>query len=186
MSTEETTPPTTAELAQAALVAIAFKEFVAGICDPHIKANQEHIKSTPSLRSTTAAFNGQLAVTFTESRKKPSFFVADQSAFLDYADDQGEALFVVNPAFEKAMLTNAVWDPETETVFNKRTGEPIPGLGYNPGGEVISVSPTWTEGGRAAARARMEELFGPAMKALPMIAPADDRQQSDPVPEPER
>ncbi|MFE1270614.1 hypothetical protein [Streptomyces sp. NPDC058758] len=186
MSTDETTPPTAEELAQRAMVAYAVKEFFGGVCDPHIAANQEYIKSTPGLRSTTASLDGLLAVTFTESRRKPSFFVEDPEAFLEFADEKNEVRYVVNPAFEKATLKNAVWHAATGTAVDKRTGETIPGVGYDPGGETISVSPSWTEGGRAAVRAVMEQLFGGAMKALPMIAPVDEKQQSDPVPEPER
>lgn len=188
MSTDENTTPLTPEqLAQRAMVAYRVKEFFADLCDPHIAANAEYIEQTPGLRSTTASVDGgRLAVTFTESRRKPSFYVEDEDAFVQYADEKGEARFVANPAFEKAVLKRAEWNAELETAVDKVTGEVLPGIGYKPGGDFISVKPSWTEGGLEYVDGVLAAVLGGAAKALPMIAPADEEPEDTPEPVRER
>lgn len=184
MSTDENqTPLTPEQLAQRAMVAYRVKEFFADLCDPHIAANAAFIEQTPGIRSTTASVEGRLAVTFTESRRKPSFYVEDEDAFVEYADGKGEARFVANPAFERAVLKRAVWNAAAEVAVDKVTGEILPGIGYRQGGDFISVKPSWTEGGLEYVDEVLASILSGAANALPMIAPADEQPEDTPVSE---
>ncbi|MFJ4342680.1 hypothetical protein [Streptomyces sp. NPDC088915] len=182
----ENTGQTPEEHARAAMVAYAVKEYFAGLCDPYIEANAAFIEGTPGLRSTSATIDGLLAVTFTESRRKPSFFVENEDEFVEYADQKGEARFVANEAFEKGVLRRARWDAENGVAYDKDSGEILPGIGYKPGGDFISVKPSWTDGGREYVSSILAEVLGGAVKALPMLSPDEQEPETASGPERER
>lgn len=85
--------------------------------------------------------------TFTRSVSKPSFFVADDQAVFDYADELGETDFVVRPSFVTALLGRVQYDARTNTVIDRITGEVVSGIGYDPGGVTLKVSPSWDTAG---------------------------------------
>ncbi|KIF04167.1 hypothetical protein PL81_20375 [Streptomyces sp. RSD-27] len=152
-----------------AAVAYRVKSRVAAICDPLIKANADYIKGTKGLRSTTAEMPTGGAedrsvpiVTFTRSVSKPSYFIADERAVFDYADELGETDFVVRPSFVDALLARVQYDVRTKTVIDRITGEVVPGIGYDPGGVTLKVSPSWDTAGVEALDTYLgfiEELF---------------------------
>ncbi|RSS95062.1 hypothetical protein EF903_05320 [Streptomyces sp. WAC05292] len=167
------------DLALRAAVAYRVKNRVAAICDPLIKANSEHIKNTRGLRSTTAEMpvggpDGRAVPvgTFSRSLSKPSFYVEDERAVFDYAEERDELDYVIRPAFLKRLLARLHYDPATGTVIDPETGEVVQGIGYDPGGETLKVSPHWDAAGVEA----LDALLGfiePMLANLPELTAGD-------------
>ncbi|MEU6632801.1 hypothetical protein ABZ905_31645 [Streptomyces parvus] len=165
------------DLALRAAVAYRVKQRIGEICDPLIAANADNITDTKGLRSTRAEMplsaGGTLAVgTFTRSVSKPKFVVADREAFLGYADEKGETEYVVRPAFEKGLLGRLKYDPQSGDVVDPTSGEVIPGVTYEPGGDTLSVRPSWDTDGITALDDRLGFL-DMALEKLPTLTSAD-------------
>ncbi|MGW0562974.1 hypothetical protein ACWDZ4_20700 [Streptomyces sp. NPDC003016] len=181
MSNENATTVDHGDLALRAAVAYQVLEKVKGICQPVIDANADHVKTTKGLRSTTAELpedddeRTMPLVAFSKNYRQPYFFFkdtpADRKAFLDYADEHDETVFIVRPGFETAILRSVIFDPGTGKVVD-RSGEEVPGIGYDKGGEVISVSPKWANGGKKLLNDRLWFL-DKMLENLPTLTASD-------------
>jgi hypothetical protein len=163
MSEEKAPALTSGDLALRAAVAHRVLAKVQSICQPVIDANSEHIKNSKGLRSTSAELPGdggaasEPVATFSIRKRRPFFYIKDQKAWVDYAEQHGEMEFVVRPAFEKNMLSKwARWDKATQSVIDSRTGEVVQGIGRDPGGEVLGVGVSWPNEGDEAIDQRLE------------------------------
>ncbi|MFC9280942.1 hypothetical protein [Streptomyces collinus] len=69
----------------------------------------------------------------------------NEAALNAYADEHGgiEVIIRRNPKWEEALLRFAEYDEDTGLIIDTRTGEPVPGLKYEKGGEPTG-SLTWT------------------------------------------
>ncbi|QOV40134.1 hypothetical protein IM697_18065 [Streptomyces ferrugineus] len=118
------------------------------------------------------------------STTRDRFEVADRSAFDAYAEGKGEIDIVITakPAFEKAALKHATVSQETGTVFDRRTGEEIPGVKFVPGGQPTgNVTWTWKKRNgepvgkdvllRAYRGGRLDELLKETPELLPTRQP---------------
>lgn len=90
--------------------------------------------------------DGQEVGQYTVGLTKPTFEIGDPAAFQAFAEEKNEfdIVFTPKPSFVKAMLARACRNPETGAIFDKETGEEIPGLRYVPGGKPTgTVRWTW-------------------------------------------
>ncbi len=69
----------------------------------------------------------------------------NEAALNEYADEHGgiEVIIRRNPKWEEALLRFAEYDEDTGLIIDTRTGEPVPGLKYEKGGDPTG-SLTWT------------------------------------------
>ncbi|MER5482625.1 hypothetical protein ABT024_05325 [Streptomyces sp. NPDC002812] len=190
MSEEKAPAVNIGTLALRAAVAYRVKEKVAKICDAVIKANADHIKATPGLRSTAAELPvGEGAdqhsvhlTTFSRTHAKASFQFGATSdaveAFKAYADERNETEYVVRPAFAAAVLAKVRRDEATGMIFDPDTGEEVPGIVYITGGTVLSVSPTWTNEGKKLVDAELG-FVDTMLENLPALTAADFGRSSE-------
>lgn len=173
-SAEQTPPgPAPDQLALNAAVATRVMAYWKAICQPVIDANKAYIRDNPGIPGTVAAIDGVRAASFTESTKQPYYEITDDRAFLEWADAQGETVWVVRESFVDAILKKrATWDKATRECVDSETGEVIPGVTRNPGGTHISVTHKFTAAGEEHIDSVLSRLFGNAAAALPMITPA--------------
>lgn len=121
---------------------------------------------------------------YTVNLTKDRFEVDNEAEFDAYAEAKGEIEIVIRrrPPFEDAVLAHAQRDPETDTIFDSRSGEVIPGLKYLPGGKPTgTVTWTWKKfKGRAIGKAvllaaykrgRLDELLRKTPELLPKAQP---------------
>ncbi|MFD4933443.1 hypothetical protein [Streptomyces virginiae] len=162
MSEQNSAPVDHGVLALRAAVAYQVKKQVAAVCDPVIAANSEHIKTTHGLSRTTAelplgdADNRSIPIgSFSRSLSKPSFYVEDDKALFEYADAQGETDFAIRPSFIDALIGRLQYDAATGAIIDRQTGEIVPGIGYDPGGQITKVSPYWDPAGVEALNVRL-------------------------------
>ncbi len=179
MSAETATAVDHGEMALRAAVAYRVKARVAEICDPVIKANSEHIKNTKGLPGTSAELPadgfGDRTVpvgTFTRSLSKPSFVIEDDRKVLEYADERGETEYIVRPSYITALLGRLHFDPDTKSVVDSTSGEVVPGIRYDPGGETLNVSPKWNKAGVAALDAKLK-FIDAMLSNLPELTASD-------------
>jgi hypothetical protein len=172
----------TAHLALQAAVAMRVKDRVNALCDAVIAANNEHIKTTKGLRSTTAELpaegdsdRAQPLVTFTRRYSKSSYSVADEDGLLEYADEQGETEYVVRPSFKAALLKRAQYDKDTGTVVDPATGAVLGFIAYDPGGELLGVSTRWANEGKDTVDAHLRPL-DEALAAIPALGPGGSEE----------
>jgi hypothetical protein len=180
-ASEQTPPePSPQELALRAAVAHRVLAFWKAFCQPVIDANNEYIETHPGIPSTVAQIEGIRAATFTESIRKAFFEITDADAFLEWADEQGETEWVVRKAFQEAILKKrARWDKKAGVAIDSQTGEVIPGVTQNPGGDFISVKPTFTDAGREHIDDVLSDLFGQTTTALPMLGPGTSDETAE-------
>ncbi|WP_030372362.1 hypothetical protein [Streptomyces rimosus] len=155
------------DLALRAAVAYRVKARVADICDAVIRENAAYIESTKGVRSTAAKLplpsgDSMPLTTFTQGVSKPKFVVEDEKALLDYADEKGETQYVIRPAYLEALMSHLRYIAKTNTVVDATTGEVVPGIGYEPGGEPTSISPKWNTQGKEA----LDDMLGFLDRAL--------------------
>ncbi|MER7759490.1 hypothetical protein [Streptomyces sp. NPDC097619] len=165
------------DLAIRAAVAYRVMKLVKNICQPLIDANADHLKNTPGLRSTTAEMpagpHGRILIgNFTRSVSKPGCFVEDERALLDFAEERNELEYVIRPAFLEGLLARVRYDHATDSVVDPETGEVVPGIGYDPGGATLKVSPHWDPAGLDALDALLG-FIGPMLENLPTLTAGD-------------
>lgn len=82
--------------------------------------------------SVTAEWDGHAVAksSFVQPETKSNISVMGVAAYTDYITENypTETILTVNPAFTKALLADAIPDPETGVVVDAKTGEIIPGL----------------------------------------------------------
>ncbi|WP_371604982.1 hypothetical protein OG345_41940 (plasmid) [Streptomyces sp. NBC_01220] len=84
----------------------------------------------------------------------------NEAALNEYADAHGGTEVVIrrNASWEKALLESTSYDEDTGLIIDSRTGEVVPGLKYEKGGEPTgSLTWTWTQGD--AGKKRLMRLY---------------------------
>lgn len=175
--TDEQQPPLN-EAAVLAACARLFGEWIAPILSGVTDAPEARLIEAfeESGQSSVVAKVGALdAGTYTVSRSRGKFEVADEKAVDQWAEDHEgmEVIIRRRPAWEKALLQFAKQTPTGEIV-DTRTGEVIPGLRYVPGGRPTgNVRWTWADGGKgrdalleAWRRGDLDDILGGRL-ALP-------------------
>ncbi|MFF8789247.1 hypothetical protein [Streptomyces sp. NPDC015125] len=82
--------------------------------------------------------------------------VDNEAALNEYADEHGgvEVIIRRNPKWEEALLRFAEYDEDTGLIIDTRTGEAVPGLKYEKGGDPTG-SLTWTWEQKDVGRKRL-------------------------------
>ncbi|MFF7169636.1 hypothetical protein [Streptomyces pseudovenezuelae] len=80
----------------------------------------------------------------------------NEEALNQYADEHGgiEVIIRRNPTWEQALLAHAKYDEDTGLIVDTRTGEAVPGLKYEKGGDPTG-SLTWTWEQKDVGRKRL-------------------------------
>ncbi|MER7937821.1 MULTISPECIES: hypothetical protein [unclassified Streptomyces] len=165
-ASEQTPPaPSPDQFAHDAAIAQRVLAFWTNLCEPVIEANKAYLRSAKGVVTTVATVNGLRTTTFTQGTRKPYFEISDLSAFTDWADEKGETEWIIRSSFVKAILNKrARW--ANGEVIDGETGEVIPGVSYNKGGQPTGVTSTFTEAGLEFLDDVVREMFGPASAAM--------------------
>ncbi|WP_435059434.1 hypothetical protein [Streptomyces sp. bgisy060] len=182
--TPQTPPLSLGDAALLSAFAKLFKDYVvpeidtriAAVKGPLLAAYADPDRGTKSL---DVKVDGVAVATHTVAVSKDKYEVADEEEFTAFAEESGEVEVIIRarPAFREAKLKQARYDKATDTIYDKVTGEPIPGLRRIPGGEPTgSVGLTWKDGGKDALKAAyLSGQLRSLLDGVPML-PTSEQQ----------
>ncbi|MFJ5121941.1 hypothetical protein [Kitasatospora sp. NPDC088548] len=160
MTDPQAAPPTPApalpELSQkAAVLTVISKKFGALAEEATTDLREEMLRrhKAEGVKSITTKIGEAKAVSWTvrEATAPGKLEVSDLTAFLDYVaanhPEHFEWVPTVKEAFKKLLLTTGVYDPETGTAVNPKTGQVIDGVKWVPSPPPSSIAPNWEKTG---------------------------------------